>query len=190
VSGRIMQNYRIYGNGIVDITLRYTHVDSVTCPFMPRFGTRMVLSPGHDQIAWYGRGPGPTYADRMFEPVSMCQSTVQAEWIDYSRPQENGYKTGVRWVRFLNQEGKGLMFQGDPEICFGASHYNREDIERSDYAFEMTPAPDIHLNVDYRQMGVGGIDSWSVRALPAEPYRIPNRSMTYRYRIIPVGYGI
>ena len=190
VSGRIMQNYRIYGNGIVDITLRYTPVDSVTCPFMPRFGTRMVLSPGHDQIAWYGRGPFPTYADRMFEPVSMCQSTVQAEWIDYSRPQENGYKTGVRWVRFLNQEGKGLMFQGDPEICFGASHYNREDIERSDYAFEMTPAPDIHLNVDYRQMGVGGIDSWSVRALPAEPYRIPNRSMTYRYRIIPVGYGI
>ena len=38
-----------------------------------------------------------------------------------------------------------------------------------------------------RQMGVGGIDSWTANALPMVPYRIPaDQAYTYRYRLTPV----
>ena len=32
----------------------------------------------------------------------MYRSTVDDEWVDYSRPQENGNKTDVRWVALTN----------------------------------------------------------------------------------------
>jgi beta-galactosidase len=47
--------------------------------------------------------------------------------------------------------------------------------------------PEIYLNLDLRQMGVGGVDSWSPNANPLEPYRIPSdRPYSYRYRLSPV----
>jgi beta-galactosidase len=51
----------------------------------------------------------------------------------------------------------------------------------------MKPSPSIHLHLDYRQMGVGGIDSWSLNALPLPQYRIPSdEPYSYRYRLSPI----
>ena len=63
----------------------------------------------------------------------------------------------------------------------------RERMERAGYTFQMQSRPEIFLNLDWRQMGVGGIDSWSPNALPMEPYRISSgKALSYRYRITPV----
>jgi hypothetical protein len=35
-------------------------------------------------------------------------------------------------------------------------------------------------------MGVGGYDSWSLRGLPVEEFRIGTEAMDYQYRIEPV----
>ncbi|MHC4676341.1 MAG: beta-galactosidase small subunit-related protein, partial [Planctomycetota bacterium] len=37
------------------------------------------------------------------------------------------------------------------------------------------------VNVDMRQLGVGGINSWSATAL--EPYLLKNDAMSYRFRM-------
>ncbi len=154
---------------------------------MPRFGTELVLAPGLENITWYGRGPVETYVDRQFERVGVYRSTVDKEWFNYSKPQENGNKTDVRWVALTNARGVGLLAVGAPMLSVGAKHYTKDDLERAGYTFQMQPHPQIFLNLDLKQMGVGGIDSWSPNALPMQPYRIPSDSpYSYRYRLTPV----
>ena len=48
---------------------------------------------GLENMTWYGRGPVETYVDRKFERIGVYNSTVDKQWVDYMRPQENGNKT-------------------------------------------------------------------------------------------------
>jgi beta-galactosidase len=178
--------YTIYGSGDILVEASYQPGAS-PLPMMPRFGMEWVLAPGLEKITWYGRGPAATYWDRNFERIGVYSSTVDAEWVEYSRPQENGNKTEVRWVALTNGKGIGLLAVGMPELSVGATHYTKAEIEEADYSFKLRRRPEIYLNLDYRQMGVGGIDSWSPNALPLPAYRLPgDQPYSYRYRITPV----
>ena len=73
------------------------------------------------KISWFGRGPFENYWDRKTAAfVGLYNSTVEEQYFPYIRPQENGYKTDVRWFALQSKEGPGLMFIGDSEICFSA----------------------------------------------------------------------
>ena len=50
---------------------------------------------------------------------------------------------------------------------------------------EIEMADDITLNLDYRQMGVAGDDSWG--ALPHKEFTLPSGEYSYRFRLEPVG---
>jgi beta-galactosidase len=179
-------SYTIYGSGdiVVETTFR---PDEARRAMLPRFGTELVLAPGLEKITWYGRGPNETYADRSFERVGVYSGTVEGQWTEYSRPQENGNKVDVRWVTLVNGRGAGLRATGMPLLSVAASHYTKKDVEDSDYSFKLQRRPEVYLNLDARQMGVGGIDSWSMNAYPLAPYRIPSgQAMSFRYRLSPV----
>ncbi len=178
--------YTIHGSGDVLVEASY-RPGSGPAPMMPRFGMEWVVAPGLERIVWYGRGPAATYWDRNFERIGVYSSTVDAEWVEYSRPQENGNKTDVRWVALTNEKGIGLLAVGMPELSVGATHYTKAQIEEVDYSFKLKRRPEIYLNLDYRQMGVGGIDSWSTNALPLPRYRLPgDQPYSYRYRLTPL----
>ena len=186
VGGKYAMTYTIDGNGEVVVEGAYAP-GTGPLPMMPRFGMELIVSPGLEHIAWLGRGPAETYVDRQFERVGAYSSTVRAQWVEYSRPQENGNKTDVRWVSLTNDSGIGLMALGDPLLSAGAMHATKEDLERVEYSFQLPDRPEIYLNLDLKQMGVGGINSWSSNAWPMEPYRIPgDRPYSYRYRLLPV----
>ena len=60
-------------------------------------------------------------------------------------------------------------------------------MERAGYTFQMKRHPETFLNLDWKQMGAGGIDSWSPNAYPMAPYRIPgDEAHRYEYTIAPV----
>jgi len=83
--------------------------------------------------------------------------------------------------------GTNLLAVGAPMLSVAARHFTKDDMERAGYTFQMQPHPGIFLNLDWKQMGVGGIDSWSPNALPMQPYRIPSgQAYSYRYRLTPV----
>jgi beta-galactosidase len=179
--------YTIHSSGDIDVLAEYDPQDNNEMPsFMPRFGNLLVLSAGYDQLKWFGRGPDPTYQDRNFERISIYKSTVEDEWEDYSKPQENGYKVDTRWMEITNKNGNGLRFTGEIPFSFGAAHHTKEEIERADYSYKLIKHPQVFLNIDKAQIGVGGTNSWSINALPLEKYRIKNESLSYKYRISPV----
>ncbi len=177
--------YTIFGSGDVIVEAGYLPAGK-EIPMMPRFGMELILAPGFEDIAWYGRGPVPTYIDRDFERIGVYTSTVDEEWNEFSKPQENSNKVEVRWAALVNKNGIGLVAIGSPLLSVSAYHYPKGEISRADYTFRMTRRPQIYLNLDLKQMGVGGVDSWTPNAYPLEPYRIRgDQSYTYRYRLAP-----
>jgi beta-galactosidase len=178
--------YIVYGNGDIIVECSY-EPDKENIPMVPRFGMELILSPGLENIEWYGRGPAPTYIDRNYERVGVYRSTVDREWNEFSRPQENSSKADVRWVAATNKDGIGLLAVGSPLLSVSAYHYPKNEIEAADYTFKLIRHPQIYLNLDLKQMGVGGVDSWSGRAFPLPQYRINgNQPYTYRYRLTPI----
>ena len=186
VGGGAQIDYVIHATGDVIVETTYAP-GGEPVPLMPRFGTELIVAPGLERITWYGRGPRETYVDRQFEPVGVYRSTVDDEWVEYSRPQENGNKTDVRWVALTNEQGMGLLAIGAPTLSVSARHYSKDEMARADYTWQMARSDAVFLNLDWKQMGVGGVDSWSPNALPLPAYRLDGSApMTYRYRLTPV----
>lgn len=186
VGARYTMDYTVYGNGEIVVEAVYQPGEKPV-PMMPRFGTELILAPGYEHMTWYGRGPAPTYVDRNYERVGVYRSTVDKEWNEYSRPQENSNKADVRWVTLTDEKGFGLRATGMPLLSVSAYHYPKNEIENADYSFRMTRRPQVYLNLDLRQMGVGGVDSWTSDAWPLDPYRIRgDQPHSYKFRLSPV----
>jgi beta-galactosidase len=158
-------------------------------PEVPRFGMKMVLPGGYDQLKYYGRGPHENYIDRnQSSYVGVYSSTVDEQYVPYISTGENGNKTDVRWLTLTNAEGHGIMIKGSPTIDFSALHYSQDQLDREvrdgAHTIDLKRSEKIFLNVDWKQMGVGGDNAWGARThveyvLPAEP-------MEYSYIISPL----
>lgn len=186
VGATYTMTYTIYGSGDIQVESSYKP-GSDKLAMMPRFGNELIVAPGFENISWYGRGPKETMIDRQFERIGIYNSTVDKEWVEYMRPQENGNKTDVRWVKLTNAAGIGLMAAGAPTLNVTARHFAKDDLEQAAYTFQMKRHPETYLNLDLKEMGAGGIDSWSPNAYPMTPYRIPSdQPYTYSYRLSPV----
>jgi beta-galactosidase len=154
-------------------------------PRMPRFGMRMALPPELSNVAWHGRGPHESYWDRKAGArVGRYAGSVTEQFHPYVRPQETGNKTDVRWMTLTNADGVGLMFAGMPVLSMSALHHTIEDLDpgpfkRQRHAGDLEPRDEVYVNVDHRQMGVGGINSWGPTALPK--YSLPYREYRYRF---------
>lgn len=177
--------HTVYGDGEIDVAISYEFGQTQQQRWPHRIGTELIITGDLDTMAWYGRGPAPTYSDRQFEPIGRFTSTVDAEWVDYSRPQENGNKTEVRWISLTGEDGSGIRIAtNDRPLSVGAKFYSKATMEAADYAFQMERSDSIFLNIDHRQLGVGGNNSWGMTALPKYQLRVDEAA--YSYRIWPI----
>ncbi|VGO16399.1 Beta-galactosidase [Pontiella desulfatans] len=177
--------YTVYPDGavVVDASFDFSQLPEKIGPPL-RAGMQWKLAGTLENMEWFGRG-GETYMDRNFELISRYAGTVDEQWIDYSRPQENGNKTDVRWAAFTDDEGHGLLVaaEGGP-VGIDARFYSPETMRNSKYSFQMKRSDSIYLHVDAAQSGVGGINSW--KTPPLDKHRLLNSTYTYRYRLVPV----
>ncbi len=178
--------YTVYGSGEVVVDHHFEPVGEL--PDLPRFGMQMAVPGELDTMTWYGRGPHETYWDRKTgAAVGVYSGSVEEQMHHYVRPQENGNKTDVRWVALTNDAGDGLLAVGIPLLSVSAWPYTMLDLETADHPYELPQRDTITVNLDYRQMGVGGDNSWGART-HAE-YTLPARPYTYRYRLVPLASG-
>jgi beta-galactosidase len=181
-------SYTVLGSGEVVVESRFVPGDT-TLPRMPRFGMQMTIPRQFSNVKWFGRGPHESYWDRKAgAPIGRYQGTVAEQWHPYVRPQENGNKTDVRWMALTNREGAGLLIIGMPVLSMSALHFTIDDLDPGEskaqrHAGEMVERDLVNLNVDFKQMGVGGINSWGPTALPK--YSLPVDEYTYGFRLRP-----
>ncbi|MDD7984295.1 glycoside hydrolase family 2 TIM barrel-domain containing protein [Lentisphaera marina] len=186
VKTTVQSQYTIAANGQIKLS---NHFDlsqtnkKIGAPH--RIGMSLEIPGEYDKISWFGRGPNATYSDRKLEPVGLYNSTVDEQWVEYSRPQENGNKVDMRWMSFTNAKGQGLKFIADANfLSGGAKFYSTEAIEKAKYSFELERSTNILINLDHAQLGVGGNDSWGSIAL--KPYQLTKKKYSYKFIISPL----
>ena len=101
----------------------------------------------------------------------------------YVRPQENGNKSDVRWMSLTDKDGNGIMAVGMPTIDISAWPYTMEDLEKAKHINELPHRDTITVNIDYKQMGVGGDNSWG--ALTHSEYMLQVKPYSYSFRLMP-----
>ena len=191
--------YSVYDNGEIVVNNSFKK-SNTGLPEIVRMGMNLQMPRQYDQMTWFGRGPHESYWDRKTSAmVGKYSGSVADQFWAYLRPQENGNKTDVRWVSITNQAGEGLMFIGQQLVEATASHVIMEDLEspeRTDGRHRDGEKPvnrhttDVKfrdltsVNIDFKQMGVGGDDSWGAQTHPE--YRLTGDAYSYTFIIRPV----
>jgi beta-galactosidase len=184
-------DYLIQNDGSIKVT---SSIDMTgrNLPELPRFGMRMELPHQFNNLEYYGRGPWENYSDRNTASfVGLYKDDVKNQYAwNYIRPQESGYKTDVRWLILTNSEGSGIKIEGVQPICFSATNMRTEDLDpgltkKQQHPTDIKPGKAVYLNVDLKQRGVGGDNSWG--ALPHDPYRLLDKKYSYSYVISLIG---
>jgi beta-galactosidase len=176
--------YTVYGDGSVEVESEVAPEGGL--PDLPRVGMQMRIAGDLRAVAWYGRGPEENYWDRKSGyAVGRYASTVDDLVYPYIKPQETGNRTDVRWVSFTDRNGVGLRAVGMPFLDFSAWPFRMSELERVRHPADIARSEDVTVNLDYRQMGLGGDNSWGAQQHPE--YRLPaSKSYKYAFRLEPV----
>ncbi len=181
--------YTIYADGTVDISSRFNLIND-DLPEIPRIGFRLRLPSSYDNLKYFGRGPYENYIDRNTGAlVGLYTSKAADQYFPYSRPQENGNKTDVRWVQLTNSKGNGLKATGKPTLGTSAMPYAREDFDPGEqkaqrHTNDVKSRDFIEWHIDLKQMGVGGDNSWGAR--PRNEYMIFPGIYKFDFTLLPV----
>ncbi len=147
-------------------------------PEVPRLGVSLVLPAEMERLAWFGLGPWENYPDRKRAAlIGRYESTVTDQYVPYILPQEHGNKCDVRWIELGNGRGAAVRFAavGRPFEA-SASHFTAADLYAAKHTTDLTPRPEVHLNLDYGQRGLGtascGPDTLPQYRIPAGKYQL------------------
>jgi len=157
-------------------------------PEIPRFGMQIVVPEGYNQLEYFGRGPHENHIDRNSSSlVGLYKGTVEEQYVPYITNGENGNKTETRWLSLTNGNGRGIRIGGNPLFDFSALHYAQDDLDRKvrdgAHTIDLEKSGKVFLNVDWKQMGVGGDNSWGARTHAA--YVLEPGPLEYSFIIVP-----
>ncbi|WP_041633193.1 glycoside hydrolase family 2 [Maribacter sp. HTCC2170] len=189
VNGSVGISYEINDKGEIRIT---TDLEGISheLPVLPRFGNNLIIKNEYQNVNWYGRGPHENYQDRKTSAlVGNYDAKVEDLYFPYIRPQENGTRVDVRKLRFVNETGAGIEIFAPELFEFSAHHQYNSDFDPGEtkqqrHDVDIVKRDLVNINIDYKQMGVGGDNSWGFMAL--DKYQIQPENLSYSYIIRPL----
>ncbi len=193
--------YTISGSGELKIEYSFNPL-SDNLPNIPRLGISLILPDDYTNLAWYGPGPHETYWDRKSSgKTGIWSGLIEDQYHPYSRPQETGNKTDLRWIEIISGKLKITAFPADhhllsasiwPFLTSELDYVSGKNGEQS--ASGLVPLGSKHgaqirkgnlvqWNIDHLQMGLGGDTSWG--RLVHDEYTISPESFTYSFILRP-----
>lgn len=183
-SAEVVLTYTIDNEG--GIKVDYQLRANSALPNIPKVGLQGAIANDYQNITFYGKGPQENYIDRAFGfDVGIYQMALKDFTEPYVYPQENANRTDIRWMSFANQKD-GLMIIADSLLSMSAWPYTEEDIIKAKHSNSLKDAGFITVNIDLKQMGVGGNDSWSDVSAPLPQYQIKAGNYQYGFYIKPI----
>ncbi len=180
---KLTTRYKVFVDGAIQV--RNTLKPAGKLPNIPRIGMQMKMPKKYTNLQWYGNGPHESYWDRKDgAAVGIYSENVTKPEHVYIRPQENGNKTDVRWMILADKKGDGIKVTGMPLLSVSAWPYSMEDLAKAWHPYEIPTRNYVTVNIDYKQMGVGGDNSWGARTHPE--YTLPAKAYEYEFIIEPV----
>ncbi|MEE0980308.1 MAG: beta-galactosidase domain 4-containing protein, partial [Acutalibacteraceae bacterium] len=173
--------YTFTADGKLNISVK--SVVTYNAPALPKFGIKLVMPEGFENVTYLGYGPDETYADRFIsQMISEYSTTATDAYEHYIRPQEcsSHYKTKTASVK--DADGNGLAFADTSAegFCFKAIHYDDEQIHATRHDDELTALNETIVSLDYKMH----CDNLEYANL--EPWRkFEEKEFAFSYDIIP-----
>ena len=149
-------NYTVYADGIVDVTAVYETCDEFD---LPRLGLAASITPGFENITWYGRGPQENYPDRERSSFfGVYENTVDGMVEKYVRSQSMGNRGDIRWMTLTDGKGQGMKITAGCDLGFTTLHARDWDLFRTikyGHEFHKIQLPQTILSLDAVQRGLG-----------------------------------
>ncbi|MCR5512872.1 MAG: DUF4981 domain-containing protein [Prevotella sp.] len=188
----LTMTYTLQADGTVVVRQQLTPQGEVKNQWLFRYGMQLQMPKQYDNVKYYGRGPHENYCDRnSSEFLGVYSNKVSDEYYPYVRPQESGNHTDVRW--FSVTDGKrGLQFSSNAPIECSALPYLVEDLDAGafkdhrwgQHSGDLVERPLTQVHIQQKQMGMGCVNSWGARPLPA--YMIPVSNYDFTFVIKPI----
>jgi beta-galactosidase len=170
--------YSVDASGMVKVTYDLRVLDAL--PNIPKVGMTMGVRRACDNVTWYGKGPLENYVDKCSGFDIGIYSLPIDQFIEpYMKPQENGNRTDVRWMQLSDAKKGGVTVTGSQPLSMSAWPFTAADLGTAKHFVELKDPGFITLNIDLKQMGVGGNDTWSPVSAPLEKYQIPAADYGY-----------
>ena len=186
----VRMEYRINDKGAMEVTETLIPGKDRSLPDLFRFGVQIPMPRSFENLEYYGRGPHENYIDRNSSSfLGHWKQTVTEQFYPYIKPQETGTKTDIRWLRLTNGAGRGFEIEAEQPFSASALHWSIETLDdgpsKHNRHSELLREDDVtNLLLDWRQMGVGCINSWG--ALPLPEHRMPFGEYSFHFVIRPI----
>ncbi|TVX98688.1 glycoside hydrolase family 2 TIM barrel-domain containing protein [Cohnella terricola] len=178
--------WKVGASGELDLLLDVSVQEELPYPYLPRFGLRLTMPRGMEEVEYSGFGPHESYIDkRQSVKRGRFLTTVDEMFENYIMPQENGSRYGTDWAIVSNAQGMGIRFSAPESFSFNASHYTPEDIAEAKHDWELMrkKREETIVHLDYMMSGVG---SNSCGPELAERYRLSEKKFRFELSLMPL----
>ncbi len=181
---------------------------------LPKVGTQYTLSNDFQHFEWYGNDVETYADRQTGGKIGHYQDSVKNQYIPYIRPQENGNHSECRWAMLMNSDSIGLLVIADDweeGLNVSVQDYHDADLGSANHSFraigdyleakKITEAfgqnspidienygirysENVFLNIDYKQSGIGGDNSWQPRT--HEKYLLKDDVYEWSYRMCAI----
>lgn len=208
----ISVSYEIFADGSLCGSLEMTDKGGLAqAPDMLRFGMEMTMKGEYQNIDFYGNGPWENYSDRnSCTMVGRYQQHINQQYAyTYVRTQESGTHTGLRYLKVLDNGGRGLAITSDARFSGSVLPFTIKDLDvaylgdwehknhnnqygKPQHSLELKARAHENdrsngiscVHFELVQQGVGGTNSWG--RLPLEQYLIHPQERIFRFLIKPI----
>ena len=175
----LTMTFNINGNGEISVDMNIKKGEDT--PPLPRFGMQGAIPVSFKRVQFYGKGPHESYWDRK-EGARLGQFNMSVDELPYLYvlPQENGNRSDVRWMEVSNGRNT-IQVKGMKHFEFSIWPWSMENLENATHINELEPRDMYTLNIDYKQMGLGGDDSWTQKAAAHPQFRLSDDSYSFSF---------
>ena len=119
--------------------------------WLPRLGFEIALDKKYQEFKYFGEGPLESYVDMHHHArQDFFVSDVDAEYVNYVRPQDHGYHS-----RTVEAEIGGLKFTGKNSFNLNVSKYSIDQLWKAKHTDEIGESYATHVRIDYKFSGIG-----------------------------------
>ncbi len=179
----IAVDYSIHNDGTIDIDSKFTCTEGLSN--IPRIGFQTKIKDDFSSVNWYGKGPHENYVDRNHSAfVGNYIKNLKNFSEPYVYPQAYANRSEVRYAKFDNDKGSLMVTSQKENFEFSVYPYDMMALDNADYLCELEKLKGYTLNLDYKQQGVAGYNSWSWKAAPRPEHSIPAKDYSFAFRLV------